>query len=51
MWRTVPDLVIETACWNDQLVLFNGLSGDTHLLNRPVDWVLDQLAAAPPVHE
>jgi PqqD family protein of HPr-rel-A system len=47
LWRIVPGLTIETARWNDQLVLFNQLSGDTHLLNQPVDWVLDQLASTP----
>ncbi|MCI0654067.1 MAG: HPr-rel-A system PqqD family peptide chaperone [Methylococcaceae bacterium] len=47
VWRMIPGFSIETARWNDQLVLFNQLSGDTHLLNRPVDWVLDQLTAKP----
>ena len=47
VWRTVPGLAVDTACWGRQLVLFNRLSGDTHLLNRPVDWVLGQMESGP----
>ena len=47
VWRKIPGLVFETASWGAQFVLFNRLSGDTHLLNPPVDWLLDQIDSEP----
>ncbi|MGH8548354.1 MAG: HPr-rel-A system PqqD family peptide chaperone [Methylococcales bacterium] len=46
IWRIVPGLAIETACFDHQLIVFNKLSGDTHLLNYPVDWVLGEIGSS-----
>ena len=47
VWRTVPGLDFETAYWGEQFILFNRLSGDTHLLNQPIDWLLEQIGSGP----
>lgn len=47
VWRKLPGLAVETLSSDRQLIVFNALSGDTHLLNRPVDWILAQLEARP----
>ena len=33
--------------WDDEAVLFNDLSGSTHLLSSSAVWLLERLAAAP----
>lgn len=33
--------------WDGEAVLFNDLSGSTHLLSSTAVWLLEQLAAAP----
>lgn len=47
VWRIIPGVSIESVCWDQQIVLFNKFSGDTHLLNQPVDWVLEQIFSSP----
>lgn len=46
-WGLLPGLSLETACWDNQLVLFHNRAGDTHLLDGAVDWVLAIIGAAP----
>ena len=47
VWSLVAGLSIESAYWDRQWILFNNLSGDTHMLNESVDWVLDQIGPRP----
>jgi len=32
MWRVIPGQVLQYRVWDDEFVLYNNLSGDTHLL-------------------
>ena len=33
MWRVMPGQALRQRAWGDQHVVYNDLSGDTHLLN------------------
>jgi PqqD family protein of HPr-rel-A system len=45
-WHAVsePELM---RCWDDEFVVYNSLSGDTHLLGTAAGYILEQLQAAP----
>ena len=41
-WRLLPGQLLEYRSWQDEHVLFNNLSGDTHLLgSAALDLLLD----------
>ncbi len=40
-WSWIPGLDIQLTEWDDEIVIFNQLTQDTHLFNRPVDWILN----------
>ena len=46
-WSWIPDLAFQLAEWNDGIVVFNRLTQDTHLFNRPVDWILKTTKEKP----
>lgn len=43
MWRVTPGQLLEHRGWNEQFVLYNSLSGDTHLLGADAIDILLQL--------
>lgn len=47
MWRIAPGQALRAHRFDDGLVLFNDLSGDTHLLGEGADHLLAALQAAP----
>jgi PqqD family protein of HPr-rel-A system len=46
-WRLVPGQSLNCREWDDEVVLFNDLSGATHLLSPVALSVLEMLGAAP----
>lgn len=51
-WRLVPGQRLQYRCWEGECVLYNDLSGDTHLLDEFALALLEELHAAPrPVAE
>lgn len=47
MWRIAPGQQLAARGWEDEFVLFNNLSGDTHLLDADSMALLEQLQLAP----
>lgn len=47
MWRVIPGQMLVYRCWDDDAVLYNDLTGATHLLGPAALCVLDALRAAP----
>ncbi len=47
IWRLVPGQRLQYRCWDGECVLYNDLSGDTHLLDEFALALLEQLQAAP----
>ena len=47
IWRLAPGQRLQYRCWDGECVLYNDLSGDTHLLDEFALAVLEQLQAAP----
>jgi PqqD family protein of HPr-rel-A system len=47
MWRVIPGQSLVYRCWDDEAVLYNDLSGATHLLGPAALCVLDALRAGP----
>lgn len=47
LWRIAPGQQLAARGWEDEFVLFNNLSGDTHLLDADSMSLLDQLQLAP----
>ncbi|MEO8407882.1 MAG: HPr-rel-A system PqqD family peptide chaperone [Oxalobacteraceae bacterium] len=45
-WRAISSSK-NLCCWNGEFVVFNGLSGDTHLLSEFAGQVLLKLQQAP----
>lgn len=33
-WQIIRGSDLKTRCWNDEFVVYNPLSGDTHILNQ-----------------
>lgn len=50
MWRLTPGQALLRYGWDDEYVLYNDLSGDTHLLTATACTLLDRLQAAPASH-
>ena len=46
-WRVVPGQSLACHEWDGEAVLFNSLSGATHLLSPVALWLLELLAEAP----
>jgi len=47
MWRVVPGQLLVCREWDGEAVLYNDLSGNTHLLDGAAIDVLQALRAAP----
>lgn len=47
MWRVVPGQSLQHRAWEDECVLYNSLSGDTHLLAANAIHVLLCLQQGP----
>jgi PqqD family protein of HPr-rel-A system len=47
MWRVVPGQLLACREWDGEAVLYNDLSGNTHLLDGAALDVLQALRAAP----
>lgn len=50
MWRVAPGQALLRYGWDGEYVLYNDLSGDTHLLTATACTLLDRLRAAPVSH-
>lgn len=46
-WQLAPGQRLQYRCWDGECVLYNDLSGDTHLLDEFALALLTQLQAAP----
>ncbi len=47
MWRVTPGQTLACRQWDDDLVLFNSLSGSTHLLGPGAALLLEVLGTGP----
>jgi PqqD family protein of HPr-rel-A system len=47
MWRVIPGQSLVYRCWDDDAVLYNDLSGATHLLGPAALSLLEILRAGP----
>lgn len=47
MWRVIPGQALVYRCWDDEAVLYNDLSGATHLLGAAAICLLEALRAGP----
>lgn len=47
MWRMIPDQSLHYRAWDDEFVLYNSLSGDTHLLGASAIQLLLTLQQTP----
>ncbi|MFL6673684.1 MAG: HPr-rel-A system PqqD family peptide chaperone [Massilia sp.] len=47
MWRLIPGQLLDYRCWDDEFVLYNNLSGDTHLLGAAAIAILSELKQGP----
>jgi PqqD family protein of HPr-rel-A system len=46
-WRPVAGQRLARRAWEDEAVLFNDVTGATHLLSAATLWLLERLQAAP----
>jgi PqqD family protein of HPr-rel-A system len=46
-WRLMSDQALQFRSWDDEFVVFNSLSGDTHLLGSTAAQILLKLQQAP----
>ena len=47
IWRLAPGQRLQYRCWDGECVLYNDLSGDTHLLDEFALALLEQLRSGP----
>lgn len=47
MWRVIPGQTLVYRCWDDEAVLYNDLSGATHLLGPAGVCLLEALRTGP----
>lgn len=47
MWRVISDHALHLRSWGNEFVVYNSLSGDTHLLGSTAASVLSALQQAP----
>lgn len=45
-WQIINGSDLKTRCWNDEFVVYNPLSGDTHILNKRAADLLFALRSA-----
>ena len=50
MWRLTPGQALLRYGWDGEYVLYNDLSGDTHLLTATACTLLERLQGAPASH-
>jgi PqqD family protein of HPr-rel-A system len=43
MWRLIPGQTLRFRAWGDEFVLYNDLSGDTHLLGASAVHILQSI--------
>ena len=46
-WRLISDQALHFRLWDDEFVVYNSLSGDTHLLGSTAAQILLKLQQAP----
>jgi PqqD family protein of HPr-rel-A system len=46
-WQAVSLQTLRLRTWDDEFVVYNGLSGDTHLLDHAAGQILQTLCATP----
>jgi PqqD family protein of HPr-rel-A system len=46
-WRVISDSALHFRFWEDEFVVYNSLSGDTHLLGTTAAQILLKLQQAP----
>ena len=46
-WRLVPGQLLRARQWDDEFVVYNDLSGDTHLLDAAAMDILLRIASGP----
>jgi PqqD family protein of HPr-rel-A system len=46
-WRVIPNEALHFRTWGDEVVVYNSLSGDTHLLGSATAQILLNLQKAP----
>jgi PqqD family protein of HPr-rel-A system len=46
-WRVISDSALRFRFWDDEFVVYNSLSGDTHLLGLTAAQILLKLQQAP----
>lgn len=46
-WRVPSNQTLTLHCWDDEFIVFNSLSGDTHLLGLLAGQILRQLQQSP----
>lgn len=46
-WQVISDQAVNCCSWDDELVFYNKLSGDTHLLGSAAAQVLLELRQSP----
>jgi PqqD family protein of HPr-rel-A system len=49
MWRLTPGQMLRSREWQGEHVLYNDLSGDTHVLGDSAVWLLHALRERPAV--
>jgi PqqD family protein of HPr-rel-A system len=47
LWRVVPAFELHWRCWDDEYIVFNSGSGDTHLFDKDSAEVLQLLEQSP----
>jgi PqqD family protein of HPr-rel-A system len=46
-WKAIPGPDLHIRSWNDEVVVYNGLSGDTHLISPAAADLLEALRHEP----
>lgn len=46
-WRLISDQALQFRSWDDEFIIYNSLSGDTHLLGSAAAHILLKLQQAP----
>ena len=46
-WRVISDSALHFRCWDNEYVIYNKLSGDTHLLGQTAGMILLRLQENP----
>jgi PqqD family protein of HPr-rel-A system len=45
-WQTINCSILKAHCWNDEYVVYNPLSGDTHILDKHAADMLSALQSS-----